>query len=688
MVCYINSGIKYGIELQKCKWKYCQIIGTTPLILDSFTPLVLTIPEPLDLDKISLRIKYPDSNIKLWTKNVSDETRTSDSVIKSGQYSGDILKGLLGGNGSRTATFWIEGLKPSACEIKFDVDPDGPKKGKEENPAKYVHSDVVMVTPVKVDIAMDGNRDGNIDFKKQADKKYLFWVNDDHDELHYNTPESMWQEDDLDGGKDCDDDYIGHKEYLGEGCKRDLEDLTRLHVGVPDSISKLDDVTYYLKFENGDLEANIFEAVKRDNDSITGNLDYLKVAQVAENQITKKRLITINSGEAKLDGQYISKEGKRSCFLLEGKKAGKGNLIFIVKKGGHEIARGSVELELREIDEFYEKFNAMLNGSVNEVSGDYGQPEKDSYTYKPEKNDYLLYVHGWNMAEWEKARWAETVFKRMWWQKYKGHIGIFSWPTLTANWTGMPGRLNYDNSEQRSWNSAIALKKLLADLNSKHPGKVRVIAHSMGNVVTGEAARISSGQVIHTYFATQAALSANCYDNSSKIDNPAFTAYTTPNIYGFYTSGKKQDKPYLKQAITHIKKRVRLYNEKDWALKWWDDNNETKPDFEYNYWGDKNSYTQSNDPNKKDVFYIAHIYPLPHEILLFPPDRFEIFSFCLESRSRALGALTKKIAGFENEVNLGIYKYDNKHYSHSRQFRSNIVDENAYWREIFKEGGF
>ena len=99
------------------------------------------------MDKISLKIKYPSSNIKLWTKNVSDETRTSDSVIKSGQYSGDILKGLLGGNGSRTATFWIEGLKPNACEIKFDVDPDGLGSG---DPAEYVYNDLLKVCPIRI----------------------------------------------------------------------------------------------------------------------------------------------------------------------------------------------------------------------------------------------------------------------------------------------------------------------------------------------------------------------------------------------------------------------------------------------------------------------------------------------------------------------------------------------------------
>ena len=74
----------------------------------------------------------------------------------------------------------------------------------------------------------------------------------------------------------------------------------------------------------------------------------------------------------------------------------------------------------------------------------------------------------------------------------------------------------------------------------------------------------------------------------------------------------------------------------------------------------------------------------------YEENRFEIFSFCLESRSRALGVVTGRVAGFGTDINLmgTSYGYNEKHYSHSRQFRSNIVDENAYWGVIFKEGGF
>ena len=42
---------------------------------------------------------------------------------------------------------------------------------------------------------------------------------------------------------------------------------------------------------------------------------------------------------------------------------------------------------------------------------------------------YILFVHGWNMAPWEKDRFAETAFKRLYWQGYQGRFGEFRWPT-------------------------------------------------------------------------------------------------------------------------------------------------------------------------------------------------------------------------------------------------------------------
>ena len=52
------------------------------------------------------------------------------------------------------------------------------------------------------------------------------------------------------------------------------------------------------------------------------------------------------------------------------------------------------------------------------------------------------------------------------------------------------------------------------------------------------------------------------------------------------------------------------------------------------------------------------------------------------SRSLALGAVDVQVTGFEGETNLKDFGYDKEHYSHSREFRSNIVDEWEFWKRV------
>jgi len=56
-----------------------------------------------------------------------------------------------------------------------------------------------------------------------------------------------------------------------------------------------------------------------------------------------------------------------------------------------------------------------------------------------------------------------------------------------------------------------------------------------------------------------------------------------------------------------------------------------------------------------------------------------------ESRSDALGATKIKVNGFDGKYILRAFGYNDKHYSHSRQFRSNIVDEKSYWKKVRDE---
>ena len=243
------------------------------------------------------------------------------------------------------SNLYIEGIQGGDYIITVELDPDG-RSG-------FICSDSVRVRVVGVDIAMDGNRDGTIEFNNPADSKYLFWVNDDHDCTHNEEDMGVnaWHEDDslawVDGADNpnCEDNHIGAKGHWGTGtlpdsenhCRRDLEDFTRVHIKVEDQLAQTPGITYCMQ---SSPSVNIFEAIDE-----TPN--YLKVGSIADQQIQKLRLLALNGGEVQLPNQYIKTGSQISPFILEGCSAGTGKLSIIVKKDGTEICRKSVRLEFR-----------------------------------------------------------------------------------------------------------------------------------------------------------------------------------------------------------------------------------------------------------------------------------------------------------------------------------------------------
>ena len=231
---------------------------------------------------------------------------------------------------------------------------------------------------------------------------------------------------------------------------------------------------------------------------------------------------------------------------------------------------------------------------------------------------------------------------------------------------------------------------------------VRLLAHSQGNVVAGEAIRVSPSDSVKTYVASQAALSASFY-----FDNTATTpilpvlsqdSFDTPPVMDMYP-GRQPVKHYFSEVPGKVETLVNYFNRKDYALveagaitPGWEYNNKTKPDnsIGYGYDGDPENYSQdiSNGGFYQDKLLSAR------RDLIFPDHDFEIFSFNAESRTKALGAVLPFGAFLglsSNSENTGsrdlenMFSYDNKLYSHSRQFRSNIIDEQGYWRSLYTD---
>jgi len=558
---------------------------------------------------------------------------------------------------------------------------------------------------LKIEMAMDGNRDGIIEFDKPEDRQAIFWVNNDYDVKQYN--EDMWQEDDLETGTpNCDDDTIGRgissitrSTVMGtiyhntdNNCLRDLEDFTRLHVriGALPAGMPTNDITCWVKFENvveGDLRVKLFKALKSDQ-------SYLKNKDDATDQVKEKSLTPFSvceEADMQIDMKHIKLNNEISAFLLEGCLEGSGKLTIMLKKAGHEIVKTSVWINLLNITHFYNIYEVKhdFTSRSNPTQGVLAS-EVQKAGYTPVTDEEFLLVHGWNMDVWEKRRWIETAFKRLWWQGYKGRVSSFEWPTLTGFGLSSTFPLqHFDESEYRSWLSGQALANLIQTLNGK--GQLRVVAHSMGNVVAGEAIRNLPPEVpkVKTYIACQAAISAQYYhDVSSLYPNRHrgfdWTFPNTPDVIGKYLSGK----PYLSisddetlRTNDNVSKWVNYYNYNDWALNHWSYNNVFKPDswgwFNYAYTGRTEVYEEGTDWFWRNFTILR---------LGTKMDRFQIFSYIVESRSCALGQV---FLGKFNNWNLEVEQgYDDRHYSHSREFRSNIIDEEKFWNKIFKDCSF
>jgi len=439
------------------------------------------------------------------------------------------------------------------------------------------------MTAVRVDIAMDGNRDGEIDFDDPEDKEYLFWVNNDYDVEHFDENDVQLQQDDNVSGDhtNCDDDTIGNS-VLGGGCERDLEDFTRLNIRVGENTASLPGVTYWIRFglTPSSPSVNIFEAVD-------GTTSYLTDINQSSQQIKKNRINSqpVTEVERQIDNQFIKANGETTTFLLEGCSVGEGDLTFVVKVDGEEFCSESVFLELKDISFFYKKYTATVTGQKWDAQVSSTATPPTGGDYLPETDEMFLFVHGWNMSPATKTAWAETVFKRLWWQGYKGGVALFDWPTLYDYnagvyfwqwWDLITESHHFDNSEYISWLSADALIDVFSELNAN--GKLRVLAHSMGNVVTASALHKYPETLppLHTYIAAQAAISAHYYDNGVYANEPAVgVTIETPDVMGHYSDCLSDFSypPYMDGKTNNVTYLFNYHNYGDFALRKWNLNN-------------------------------------------------------------------------------------------------------------------
>ncbi|GAB4334213.1 MAG: hypothetical protein Kow0089_03290 [Desulfobulbaceae bacterium] len=584
---------------------------------------------------------------------------------------------------------------------------------------------------------------------RRPENSYTFWVNDDHDMEHREEGEwhEDDEEDRYElplEQQDWFDDTIGRSGRSGlNGNKRDLEDFAMIQLRVPAWLRDDSAYTYSFSFtsveeyEGSRPAINLFRAVDLRN-------LYLSDMEKANEQIREQKLLTVTSdGETPVPRELIYAEGAITPFLFEGRSQGAGDLRFQVKYDGQVVLETSVRLDLHDIRWFYDEYRVGLESGSTwqaKVAQTYEPVNVSGYQGMDGSNEYFLFVHGWNVTDALKKRWTETIFKRLWWLGYKGRVGLFNWPCLIRPDSDLLMVLfdphNFNNSEYRAWQSANSLSQLLQELKTEGKYDLDILAHSQGNVVVGEALAKypENAPKVDAYIATQAALSASFYDNSeptkvSAISTTGFLGdsfllawhglidfeFKTPRIFGHYATGEDQASPYFSQVPHRVGTKVaamsNFYNKFDYALKRdvFELNNAYRPEYGMRFVNCDDDVANKNydifdanclvagvesgerfvnkylvDGDGYEPVLVTDILDIDNEM-----DRYKIFAYIVHSRKRALGTLDANGGGFQSNGNVNLNEapiaLDREHYSHSRQFRSNLVREKFYWGRVMEK---
>ena len=485
-----------------------------------------------------LKVTYPEAKLRIYrTDRGSPEYLAPGTEIAAKQDT-DI-------------PILLEGIDPGgsdgSCRITVEFTPDGASASSNSKA-----TDVVKVTVVDLTLQVDRNRDGTPSGTgtdvTDKDHPFTFWYNNDSD-------------------NEASDEQPGTPDYLQAKIAnlRDLEDFQRMRLVVrgADALLKDGKVGAGLRWMPGATHNPVIACFR--NDDVAGSPRYLKEEATAESTLAQaERIGEVKDQAATAVAKTYLKDdnGAQVASMLwdcngEGDRpanpegtttapCAEGQLAVALLIGTRVVAiNRHLSLRLGDMRNFYEHWTAgdgytEGNGVLPVLSAVFPEPKvekaKDSPInlatdqpvglWDPKRIELVgtksavVFVHGYRMRTWERRSYAETMYKRMYWQQFNGKFVLLSWPT--EFWTsstvgGLFSPQNYDRSEFTARRCGYAMfdkiENMKSDLNA---GSLILTAHSMGNVVLSEALRRAQAPIADVYLAFQSAEAAGAY----KVDAP------------------------------------------------------------------------------------------------------------------------------------------------------------------------
>ena len=617
---------------------------------------------------------------------------------------------------------WIEGVNRSAAfrTDSIRVLAISNITGTEAGPKI---TDKAFYTVADINAGVDGDRNGTIDFTKEDDHKLTFWYNNDRDILS----EWGYQGDaPVATVADASDSMIA--------TTRDLEDFARYNISADASLRDIPagqgmQVSYTVALEGtGTSSINVF----RSYCWATGRADqYVRDASAAAGQAecslyNTAVLSQVASVPMDIGSGFYPPNSSNVGFLFEalGSSAETRQLVYTVTitypNGRTTSVEKRVELKLRDIGGFYDHWKIPVDGDARKQLdvADYADATRDAESQvnnQPyfDANDYTVLVHGWNMSADDKRTYANTMYKRLYWQGYEGRFGAFDWPTFNnaegsrrLSFLGsiveggdVAVNVTYNASELQAFRSGHALMDFLVEKDAEGYD-VNLLAHSMGNVVAGEAMRQWSAAhpteaLVDTYVAMEGAVSAGAYGLRG-----ANGEYVT-DFYSYMWRGQigepstPIDPPLFGNIASAAATWVNLYNPVDAATSqaWWYNNMYEKgnsPVISQIIW--PYTYTVIDLHRYVGDYVFQRWYADGTNSTLHPEsssaDAYEVLAFLSQANTLPIG--TMSVPGFVNiDIRTkGLTSQANAWCNHSFQFNNESATTWEFYLTIKEQTGF
>lgn len=492
-----------------------------------------------------------------------------------------------------------------------------------------------------------------------ATKPFRFWANYDQDDAEEDEPSEPVK-------LDCSHGMID--------TMRDLEDFTTLKIETGLGIDSLQSGDFTVGLSLIEISGTSPSIRIYENLSVNENNEYLTDTIVAAAQINKPSLGLLSSSQnIPISNSFWSGKNNGNLNLIfEGCGTGVCKIfIKLFDRSGKQIGGGSFSyLQLLNVREMYQR--AKIKNNPFDIQPTFldANPQPQTWEWDPNGYNYVddpevkpktvIFVHGWNMDYLSSNKYAETTYKRIWHQGFRGKFYSFRWPTFT-------GLHTYNASEYRAWLCGPTLAAWVNHL--PNPTNRNLIAHSMGNVIAGAALRCN--MKIERYAMCNAAMSATSYDTNVHAPTvfPSPDTDSDPSIRATYGLYNKFNKP----NITSNVKIINFGLPDDFALATWSINNSLKkPDSVLGY-----SYQDSEgDLSPRGLtFSLGYSY---RSIVSLS----EAMGFVTQSRSRTAGAELATRGSISEHVDMSSFGFAS---THSAQFVFNIQKSHEFWLKIFNK---